>query len=163
MTEDPNDILYSPFAAAMADRTPQQQEAFLERFSTMPDDIREFFTSLKTVEAIKTIMETGELSGDYDLAITKIVAFAALGDVPPANIEELLIKLGVSPQQAADVSQKLLGVLAPIISARAIHAVPTMSELPPLTQKIPPMTPVPDSSKTPARNIIDLRKQQTEQ
>lgn len=158
MTEDPNDIIYSPFAAAMADRTPQQQEAFLERFSAMSDDEREFLTSMQTVEAIKTIMESSDLSGDYDLAISKIIAFAALGDVAPENIEGLLIKLGVSPQQATGLGQKLLGVLNPIISARALRAVPAMPELPPLTQRVPPAMPTPDSSRGSSRNMLNLRK-----
>lgn len=161
MAEDPTDIIYSPFAAAMTDRTPEQRDLFAERFSVLPDDIREFLTSIQTVEALKNVMESTDIAGDYDLAVSKIVSFVALGDVAPAAIDGLLVKLGLSQQQATDLSQKLLVVLRPVIAARSIRAVPSMPELPPLTTEIPPAPAA--GTQAPPRNIIDLRKQQPEQ
>ncbi len=154
----------SPYVAMTAGKNPEDLLSFFERFSQLPPPIRSFMTSLDVIEKIKHMFVSLRVPPTHTIAISKIIAFAALGDVSISNIEPLLIKLNLSEPLAQEASNAILGILDPIIAERARSAVPQgMPELPPLTQKIPSIAAGPDSSKTPARNIIDLRKQQPEQ
>lgn len=158
-----NKALCSPFIASIEGKDPEAKQKFFEQFSQQPQNVREFITSLDTVSAIKQLVDSGTLPPQYAVAIAKIVALAAMGEIPMGGIGELLMKLDLPAQQSEDVAGKINQLLEPVIADRARIAVPSMPELPPLTQKIPPpVIPRPDSSKPPGRNIIDLRKQQPE-
>lgn len=154
----------SPYIAMTAGKTPEELRPFFERFSQLPAPTRAFMTSLDVIERIKQMFLSLNVPPTHTIAISKIIAFAVLGDVPVSNIEPLLTKLNLSKALAQEVGNAITIILEPVIAERARASVPQeMSELPPMTMKIPPIAAPPDSSKTAARNIIDLRKQQPEQ
>lgn len=148
----------SPFFAILEGKDGAAQDAFYAQFDALPKPIREFLLSPTTADGVSAIISGAQLPGSYHAAISKIVALAAMGEIPVASIEELLMKLNLPPEQSAMVAQKIQVILEPIVAERARRSVPAMPELPPLTQRVPPVTPSLDSSKTPARNIIDFRK-----
>lgn len=148
----------SPFFAMLEGKDETSQNAFYSRFDTLPKPIREFLLSSKTAESLSDVINIVKIPTSFHTAISKIVALAAIGDIPIAGIEGLLLKLNLPPQQSTAVAEKLQTILEPVVTERAHLSVPAMIELPPLTQKVPVTAPVPDSSKPPARNIIDLRK-----
>lgn len=138
------------------------QKAFYAQYDALPEPIRKFLLSPATVTGISDVTLSSQVPASFHIAISKIVALVAMGDVPITSIENLLTKLDLPPQQTTDVTRKLQVILEPVVAKRSQLSVPRMPELPPLTQKIPPIELKLDSSKPPGRNIIDLRKQQPE-
>lgn len=148
----------SPYIAMTAGKASEELAPFFERFSQLSSPVRSFMTSLDVIERIKQMLLGLHVPPTHTIAISKIIAFTAMGDVSISNIEPLLTKLNLSEPLAHEVGDAITGILEPIIAERARVSVPQgMPELPPMTMKIPPIAPGPDSSKTTARNIIDLR------
>lgn len=163
MTEPLNDVVIedtdcSPYAAMTAGRNPEELAVFFDRFVQLPPPVRSFLTSLEVIEKIKGMNVALHIPPTHTVAVSKIIAFVALGDVSISDITNLLIKLNIEPVLAEEINHNLLTILEPIIAERAKEALPSqLPELPPMTTKIPPIPTV--STNTPARNIIDLRKQ----
>lgn len=152
--------VYSPFISSLEGKDDTAQKQFIEHYIQQSQEVQRFLTSLETATTLRELVDSGTLPPQYAIAIAKIVALAAMGEIPITGIEGLLLKLNLTQQQSSDITEKLNALLEPVIKERANIAVPAMPELPPMTQKIPPVMPTPDSSKTAGRNIIDLRKQQ---
>ncbi len=154
-------ILYSPYVAAYSDKDEVGQREFFERFYRLPAETKDFITSPQTAEYVKNLFDTEIAPDNYDTAIAKIVAFAAMGDVPVASIPQLLVKLGLSEQQAQKIATELERILEPVIAARGKAAAPQgMQEMPPLSRPTETGPQPIAGQQGNTRNIIDLRKQQ---
>lgn len=171
-------FLYSPYAAAIADKDDAGQREFFERFYALPQPVKDFIASPQVTEKIQSLFRSGIAPDGYELAIAKIVMFVGLGDVSPDKVAELLPKLGMAPEQAQVVAQTLAPIFAELEKNRLTKPVtpeapekPTTpvqnTQQPPRMPEMPPMSrptetgpkPLAPMQKPPSRNIIDLRKQ----
>ena len=161
---DTTDIiaLYTPYLAAIEGRDAASQQKFFERFAQQPREIRLFIASEETANEISRLVISGVIPAQFAVAVAKLIALLAVEEIQSAQIGMLLEKLGLQREQASTIDRAISVLMKPVVEARAKGALPTqLPELPPLTTAIPP---APAASTQPAaRNIIDLRKQQSEQ
>ncbi len=148
---------YNPLSAYLDGKTDSEQGVVLGRFVNLPESEKLVLVGTDTAEAIANLIVAGTLPQSYGKAVAKIIYLVLAGEVQPAGVSALLERLGLSTPLAQQVSSVIGTLAAPVVRERAVTPV-AMPELPPLTQRVPPVMPGPDSSKTPARNIIDLRK-----
>ncbi len=154
------DEIYNPYISAITGKSAEDQQKFFDLFYQLPDSAKDVITSPQTTASIKALFEGGAAPKGYEVAISKIVAFAAMGDVPIASIPQLLTKLGLSEQQSQTIAQELERILEPVIAARGKAAVPQgMQEMPPLNRPTESGPQPIAGQQGSARNIIDLRKQ----
>jgi len=175
---------YSPFMAALTGRDEAAKIDLYRRFSLLPEEVAETLTNPDTADQIEAWEQQGVFPPTYSSAVAKIIALAVLGIIQPNQIQSLLEKLNLDSATAMRTSDVVVSIVGPALSfidgyrhsvdttiaptplnpERTPVSLPqTLKTLPPLTQRIPAVAQTPDSSKTPARNIIDLRKQQPEQ
>lgn len=142
-------VRYNPLFAAVAGKDEVARKNILGRFDRLPDAVKDLLTGPATGAAIKALEADGTLPPSHAVAVAKLIALAAMGDVSIGDIEGLLVKLNLTPLQARRISDTLTALLEPVIAERGQQVVP--EALP----EIPPLTP---GKQVSARNIIDLRK-----
>lgn len=150
---------YNPLSAYLEGKSGVEKDVILERFANLQETEKLILVGTNTAETIATLISAGTLPQNFGKAVAKIIYLVLNGEVPLTGVDELLERLGLPAVQSQQVSITIDSIVAPIISVRASESA-SMPELPPMTQKIPPVAPAPDSSKAAGRNIIDLRKQQ---
>ncbi len=154
------DELYNPYIAAITGKNSADQEKFFTVFYGLPQPLKDALTSSETTAAIKNLFEKGLAPQGYEVAVAKIVALTAVGDIPFVSIPELLSKLGLPEAQVPAIAHELETILRPIIAARGKAAIPEMKEMPPLNRPTETGPQPIAGQQGNARNIIDLRKQQ---
>lgn len=170
---------YSPFMTALIGRDESAKADLYRRFSALPEEIAETLTSPDTADKIKSWESEGIFPSTHSSAVAKLIALSILGIIQSNQIPALLEKLNLDSVTRAQTSAVIMTIVGPALSFIEGYNQPTspevgantpssnraisMNEMPPLTQRVPPPAPSSDSSKPPARNIIDLRKQQPEQ
>lgn len=148
-TDLPPSLEYSPYFAGLDGKTDEQASALEDRIDGLPGSRKDLLFSESLPEQLQLAAQEAQIPEQYAIAIAKIVFLTILGDIPIGSAEQLLTKLGIAPEKAKMISDKLGVLLAPLVGERAQAVMPKKLEpLPPLTTKIP------------QRNIIDLRKQQ---
>ncbi len=140
----------NPLLEAARGRDEDDRWFLFAAFSALPEKQRDTLVSPETMDQIKAWSTSGLFPTTHIAAISKLIGLIALDtDVQSAEVPTILQKLGLTPDQAQQVSANILNLLQPILAERAAdEAAEAMQPLPPLTTTIP------------ARNIIDLRKQQ---
>lgn len=115
-----------------------------DRIDKLPETKKDFIFSPQTTDAIRALVESQNLGPNYGLAVAKLTFLVVMGDVPQAQIQPLLEKVGVAAGPASAITEGLTQILTPVM-VRPV-APPTMNEVPPLT------------TSAPSRTILDLRK-----
>lgn len=150
---------YSPLSAYLGGKVDAEQDAILGRFSDLPEIEKSILVGTNTAQEIAALISAGILPQSHGKAVAKLIYLVVAGEVPITSVDALMVNLGLTAARARDISSWINTLVSPVISERVVE-IASMPELPPLTQKIPPVVPAPDSSKPTGRNIIDLRKQQ---
>lgn len=158
-TNLPPQLQYSPYFAGLDGKTAAESDVLQNRIDALPEKARSLIFDSEVPDKLKNILDQSGVPTQYVLAMAKILFLAALGDVAVGSIEHLLEKLGLEQRQASVVGAGITMLLGDIITERGRATIgQSIKTMPPLTQRVSPMNLGPDSSKTPARNIIDLRE-----
>jgi len=152
-------IRYSPLFALINGKDEASKKSLLQRFEKLPENAKDILAAEETGSSLKNLEANGVLPSSHVVAVAKIVAFIALGDVTIADTPQLLAKIGLSETQTQTINIEIKRILQPLTTSRGAAA-----PVPQRIQELPPMTrptetgPKPiTSSGTPQRNIIDLR------
>lgn len=153
-------IPLTPLTAAMEGRDEDEQFLLSSTFLSLSDPEQEILVGEQTNEAVRQWVAAGFLPESHIPAIMKLIGLLALDtDVHLPEIPQILEKLGLSIEQAAQLTINITNLLQPIFVERAANeAAETMQPLPPLTVKIPQL-PENAGADTSNRHIIDLRRQ----
>lgn len=156
------DEIYNPYMAALTGKDSAEQERFFTTFYGLPQPIKDFLTSREITASIKDLFDRGVVPPGYEVALSKIVAFATLGDIPAISISALLSKLNLPEEAVLTITRELERILEPVIAARGrVAAAPQgMQEMPALNRPTETGPRPIAGQQGDARNIIDLRKQQ---
>jgi hypothetical protein len=147
-------IRYSPFDAAMLNKSGAENAAFLKRFSTLPGPVRTFITSLETAEKVHALEETRLVPSEFIPAVAKLICLCALGDVKEGQIPSLLQKINFPSALLTAAAGAIADILRGAVAARAAAEAPLLKPLQPLVTHAPAA----DSAPASARGILDLRK-----
>lgn len=158
--------LYNPYFSMTVGLDEIKSKELSDRLTKLPEESRDLLTSEELAGILQTLIESGTILPKYRVALAKIVGFVALGDVKSESVPGLLMKLGIPEEnsnRAAHLLRDIFWTLETFqnldIPLEQVHM--DERELPPLTTQIPPKSEVPASPQVPARNIIDLRKEQS--
>jgi hypothetical protein len=153
---------YSPHFALIQGKDEMSTTTIFGRIAQLSEESRTVLSSESTAESLQKLVTSGTVPANYGTALAKIVGLCILGDVAVAHIEQLLLKLNLTPEQAGVVNAVLTDILSSTAPAKNIPAIPPvpLPELPPMSRPTENGPRVVAGPKVPARNIIDLRKQQ---
>lgn len=136
----------SPFFAATEGRDKTSQDLFYAKFEKLSDAFRQFLLAPETADDISYIVTTNKLDDRYLTALGKIVASVTMGEVPVSVVQQLLEKLDLPTEQAAQIADGIAKLVEPVLVAKAQAVVgPKPKEIPPLSRTV--------------GGIIDLRNQ----
>lgn len=155
-------IRLTPYFAVMQGKDEDERYLLSSIFLSLSDGAQEILTNEKTATLINQLITDGFLPETHAVAVAKLIGMIAFEEASITQAQEILEQLGLPGDHAQHVTQEISTFLQPLITERAQEELPENMEdreLPPMTMKVPQNLTGPDSSKTPARNIIDLRKQ----
>jgi hypothetical protein len=160
-----------PFLAAVRGRDEDERWLLFAAFSSLSEEQRGILVDPKTIEQIKQWSSAGLFPPTHIPAISKLIGLLALDtDVHMPEVPQILEKLGLSTDQAKQLTNNISNLLQPIFLERAKNeAADSMEQLSPMTRptemgpqslvvKIPSL-PENTGASASTRNIIDLRKQ----
>jgi len=140
------DEQYNPYLAIITDKDPAAQQQFFERFYRLDQPTKDFLTSEEVTGYIKGMFAQGVAPETHAVAISKIIALAAMGDIPVESVEQILQKLELTPAQAQKITLQITTILEPLSTQRK-------------QQPRAPATPgAPITSAPPTRNVLNLKK-----
>jgi len=141
------DEQYNPYLAIIADKDPAAQQQFFERFYQFDQPTKDFLTSVEVTSYIKGMFDQGIAPQTHAIAISKIVALVAMGDIPAESVPQILEKLELTPPEAQKIALQVSTILEPLFAQQKKESRP------------PESAPAPAASTVPARNVINLKKQ----
>ena len=154
-------LRYSPYFALLEGKNTEQTTDLNEKYDALPETSRQFLLSPEAADGIGALVKSGTVPVSHAAAVSKLLGMVVMGDVQSDQVSPLLTKLGVPPQSASVIAQQFAEILKPVTAARIAHitAQQHMRPIQPLTQRIGiPVPPsLPPGTKSPPRNVVDLR------
>lgn len=158
-------IRLSPYVAVLRGKGEEERWSITALFETLSDGMKQVLTSPSTVDALKAWSGEGLLPATHIEAVAKIIGLVALEEIDPPAVEQLLLRLDLSQNQASAIAGNIHELLSPALQEQAgqeVHEI-AETELPPMTrptEKGPlPLAGAParPGPRPPERNILNLR------